>query len=100
MGIIIALTLFLCFQFTIPGIFIQALIIELVPGGTWTILAIIGISSIIAVFLAIRKKLRIAVFLIIIYKNPPEYPAACSGDEWRAGFKGMQSPRTGFPKGL
>jgi len=35
-----------------------------------------------------------------IYKNPPEYPAACSGDEWRAGFKGMQSPRTGFPKGL
>jgi uncharacterized protein len=26
-----------------------------------------------------------------LIKNPPEYPAACSGDEWRAGFKGMQS---------
>jgi|GEM_PF-5849521 len=27
-----------------------------------------------------------------IYKNPPEYPATWGGDEWRAGFKGMQSP--------
>ena len=35
-----------------------------------------------------------------IYKNPPEYPATWGGDEWRAGFKGMQSPWTGFPKGL